>query len=130
VQCFLDASEDERVAIVTRLKVLSDDDDPVEALRALLKPTVPPEMIDLLCQAAIGMAKERAERLIRDSKPALMVRRHGLICGEISDLYAAKDAPVRGRLAYRRCAQLPAPLDARSVPLGSHNPGCSMFRYG
>ena len=216
VQRFLDASEDERVAIVTRLKVLSDDDDPVEALRALLKPTVAPEMIDLLCEAAIGMAKERADRLIRDSKPAQidgdafkasfvsfvqknnlpglltsftptpgqgevaailstrptfirqleiidatkedrvravsdflrtsadksiwaengllfegslrdwdddLVRRHGLICGEISDLHAAKGAPIRGRLAYRRCAQPQAPLDGRAVP-GHFVHGC------
>jgi hypothetical protein len=215
LQRFLDATDDERFAIVTNLSVVSDD-DPIEALRALLRPTVAPEMIDVLCHSAIGMAKEQADHLIRNGKPAFiegdtfkanfisfvkknnlpglltsftpapgqdavaamlsmrptfirqleiietnqedrvravsdflrtsadkslwaesglvfegslrewdddLVRRHGLICGEISDVYATKDAPFRGRQSYRRCAQLQAPLDGRAVP-GHFVHGC------
>lgn len=213
---YLDASEDERFAIVGCLKVLSDDNDPIDALRALLAPTVSPEIVDLLCQAAIGMAKDQADRLIRDGKPAIiegdafkanfrsfvqrnnlpglltsftappavsevstilstrptfirqlelieatekervraisdflrtsadksvwaetglvyeeslrdwdddLVRRHGWISGEIADVHADRDASVRGRLVYRRCAQLQAPLDGRAVP-GHFVHGC------
>jgi hypothetical protein len=215
LQRFLDATDDERFSIVTNLDVVSDD-DPIEALRALIKPTVTPEMVDVLCHSAIGMAKEQADHLIRNGKPALidgdtfkanfisfvqknnlpglltsftaapgqdevaavlsmrptfirqleiidtseedrvravsdflrtsadksvwaesglvfegslrewdddLVRRHGLISGEISDIYATKDAPFRGRQSYRRCAQLQAPLDGRAVP-GHFVHGC------
>jgi hypothetical protein len=215
LQRSLDATEDERIAIVTSLRVVSED-DPIEALRALLKSTVAPEMVDVLCHSAIGMAKEQADYLIRNGKPALingdsfkanfisfvqknnlpglltsftpapeedevaavlsmrptfirqleiiqtneedrvravsdflrtsadksvwaesglvfegslrqwdddLIRRHGLISGEISDLYATKDAPFRGRQSYRRCAQLQTPLDGRAVP-GHFVHGC------
>jgi hypothetical protein len=216
IQCFLNASDEERIAVVTRFKILNDAPDPVDALRELIKTAVAPGMIDTLCHSAIGMAKEQADRLIRDGKPALLdgdafkarfvtfvqktnipgllssltsapqhgevtallsrrpifirqleiieateddrvravsdflrtsadkstwaelglvfegslsdwdddlVRRHGLICGEIADLYADKAALVRGRLAYRRCTQLQAPLDGRAVP-GHFVHGC------
>jgi hypothetical protein len=216
IQCFLHASDQERLAVVTNFKVLSDDADPVDALRDLLKAAVAPELVDVLCQSAIGIAKEQADRLIRDGKPALidadvfkrnfrafvqkiniagllssftpapthgqvevllsarptfirqleiidatendrvravsdflrasadksawaelglvfegslsdwdddLVRRHGLICGEIADLHADKNAPSRGRLIYNRCAQLQAPLDGRAVP-GHFVHGC------
>ena len=213
---FLDATEDDRFAVVGRMRIISTDDDPIDPLRALLAPTVTPPIIDLLCQAAIGMAKEQADRLIRNGKPAILdadgfkagfrifvqtnnlpgylasltgppkegevaamlstrpmfirqlalieateedrvravsdflrtsadksvwadaglifeqslrdwdddlVRRHGLICGEIADVHADKDARVRGRIAYRRCSQLQAPLEGRAVP-GHFVHGC------
>lgn len=209
LQRFLNASDSVRTSLVTRLTISSDDADPVDALRALINVAVVPELVDMLCQSAIGMAKERADRLIREGKAALisgdafkkefrafvqktnipgllasfvsaphasevsallsarpifiqqleiidapeddrvravsdflrtsadksvwaelglvfegslsewddqLVSRHGLICGEIKDLHADKDASHRGRLAYRRCAQLQAPLDGRVVP--------------
>ena len=213
---FLAASDTLRTALVTRLTVSSDDTDPVDALRALIKAAVVPELVDMLCQSAIGFAKERADRLIREGKSALiggdafkkefrafvqrtntpglltsfakapqpaevdallstrpifiqqleiidapeddrvravsdflrtsadksvwaelglvfegslsewdnhLVSRHGLICGEVTDMHAEKDAAHRGRLAYRRCAQLQAPLDGRVVP-GHFVHGC------
>ncbi|MEH2559140.1 hypothetical protein V1286_006669 [Bradyrhizobium algeriense] len=208
LQRFFDAPENDRVAIVTRFSVVSED-DPIEALRTLIKATVAPDIVDILCHSAIGMAKEQADKLIRDGKPALidgntfkanfisfvkknnlpglltsfasapaqdevaavlsthptfirqleiiktsqedrvravsdllrtsadksvwaetgqvfeaslrdwdddLVRRHALICGEISDVYSEKDPQFRGRQSYRRCAQLQAPLDGRAVP--------------
>jgi hypothetical protein len=216
LQRFLDATNAERVTIVTNLTVSSDEDDPIEPLRSLLRPTVAPTMVDVLCQSAIGMAKEQADYLIRNGKPALidadtfkanfisfvqknnlpglltsftrapgqeevaallsmrpkfirqleiietneedhvravsdflrtsadksiwaesglvfegslrewdddLVRRHGLICSEISDIYSARDASFKGRQSYRRCAQLQAPLDGRVVP-GHFVHGC------
>ena len=216
LQRFLGATEDERVSVVTRFTVSSEDADPVEPLRLLLRTTVAPSLVDPLCEAAIGMAKERADRLIRDGKTALLdgdifktefrafvqktnlpgmltsfaatpgeeqvasilsgrptfirqleiieapeedrvravsdllrtsadksnwaeqglvfegslknwdsdlVHRHSLISGEIADLNAGSDATVRGRLAYRRCAQLQPPLDGRAVP-GHFVHGC------
>ena len=71
VQKFLDATNGERAAIVTRLTVVSED-DPVEPLRALVRSTVVPELVDVLCQAAIGIAKEQADELIRGGKTALI----------------------------------------------------------
>ena len=71
IQRFLEVSDNDRVAIVTNLNVVSDD-DPVEPLRALVRPTVDPKLVDLICEAAIGMAKERADQLIRNGKPALI----------------------------------------------------------
>jgi hypothetical protein len=215
LQRFLDATIDERYAAVVNLSVVSED-DPLEALRSLIKTTVAPEMVDVLCHSAIGMAKEQADHLIRSGQPALidgdtfkanfisfvqrnnlpglltsftpapgqsevaailsmrptfirqleiveasqedrvravsdflrtsadksswaesgqvfegslrewhddLVRRHGLICGEVSDLYSTRGAPFRGRQTYRRCAQLQAPLDGRVVP-GHFVHGC------
>jgi hypothetical protein len=208
IQRFLAATDDERAAIVTRLKIASEA-NPIESLRALIKPTVVPEMVDVLCQSAIGIAKEQADELIRQGKPAKidgdkfkagfiafvqknnlpglltsltakpaknevaamlvkrptfirqleiidasdddrvravsdylrsssdrsrwaeiglvfkdslsefddsLVRRHGLIAGEVADTYSQKDASFRGRQVYRRCATLHVPIDSRSVP--------------
>lgn len=216
LQTFLGASAARQAAVVMQFKILSTDVNPLDPLREILKKTVPPELVDLLCEAAIGMAKERADALIRDGKPGMLdvdafranfvrfvqkanipglltsfapvpsdgevaallsmrpvfirqleiieaseddrvravsdflrtsadkskwaenglihegslrdlddnlVSRHGLICGEIADMHSDKDALIRGRLAYRRCAQLQVPLDGREVP-GHFVHGC------
>jgi hypothetical protein len=63
-----------------------------------------------------------------------LVGRHGLISGEISDLHVDKQAAVRGRMAYRQCAQLQAPLEGRAVPghfvHGSFNALADVLRLG
>jgi hypothetical protein len=216
LQTFLGAPADRQAALVMQFKLLSADANPLDPLREILRKTVAPELIDLLCESAIGMAKERADALIRTGKPAMLdadafranfirfiqktnipgllssfapvpadgevtallstrpafirqleiikvseddrvravsdflrtsadkskwadaglihegslrewddnlVSRHGLICGEIVDMHSDKEALVRGRLAYRRCAQLQAPLDGRQVP-GHFVHGC------
>jgi hypothetical protein len=226
LQRFLDASEDERVTIATNLSVITED-DPLDALRTLIKTTVTPEMVDILCHSVIGMAKEQADYLIRNGKPALidgdafksnfisfvqrnnlpglltsftpapgpgevaamlsmrpkfirqleiieaseedrvravsdflrtsadksvwaesgvvfegslrdwdddLVRRQGLISGEVSDVYTTQDAAFRGRQTYRRCALLQAPIDGRVVPghfvHGSFNNLADLMRLG
>ena len=227
LQCFLKASAESRNAVITRFKLLTEDTDPVDALRDLIKTSVAPELVDHLCHSAIGMAKEQADRLIRAAQPALvdgdafkatfiafvrkinipgllssftpappdtevsavlyarpnfirqleiidaaeqdrvravsdflrtsadksawaeqglvfegsltewddfLVGRHGLISGEVADLHAEKDAAFRGRTAYRKCAQLQAPLEGRAVPghfvHGSFNALADVLRLG
>ena len=216
LQRFLDATVEERVAIISRFKVVSTDSDPVQPLRELLAPTVQPLLIDLLCQFAIGKAKETADHLIRSRKAAILdgdefkaefrsfvqknnlpglltplappppkgavvsllatsptfikqldliyatedervravsdflrssadksswaeaglvfkdglrewddelVRRQRLVCGEVSDVHSNKEPHIRGRIVYRQCAQMQAPLDGRVVP-GHFVHGC------
>jgi hypothetical protein len=216
IKRFLDASDEQRVALVTRFNIVSVHDDPVAPLRDLIKTAVAPEMVDPLCHSAIGMAKEQADRLIRDGKTALidadifkmnfrtfvqktnipglltslapmpahgevaallssrpifvrqleiidaadeervravsdflrtsadksawaeqglifegslvewddnLIARYGLIRGEVSDLHSACDTSTQGRLVYRRCAQVQAPLEGRVVP-GHFVTGC------
>lgn len=45
-----------------------------------------------------------------------LVRRQGLIRGDVADLHADKPVEVQGRLTYRQCAQYQAPLEGRVVP--------------
>lgn len=45
-----------------------------------------------------------------------LVRRHGMIRGDVADLHSDRSAPVQGRLVYRQCAQHQAPLEGRAVP--------------
>jgi hypothetical protein len=216
LQTFLGAPADLQAAVVTKFGLLSADANPLDPLREILRRTVVPELIDLLCESAIGMAKERADALIRTGNPGILdadafranfsrfiqktnipgllssfatvpadgevaallstrpvfirqleiievseddrvravsdflrtsadkskwaeaglihegslrewddnlVSHHGLICGEIVDMHSDKETLVRGRLAYRRCAQLQAPLDGRQVP-GHFVHGC------
>ena len=216
LQKFLDATAEKRVAIVSRFRIVSTDEDPVQPIRELLAPTVQPMLIDHLCQFAIGRAKETADRLIRNGQPAILdgdkfkeefrsfvqrnnlpgyltslapkppleevesllaigptfirqldlvnvsedervravsdflrssadksswaeaglvfqqgleewdaelVSRQGLVCGEVSDVHGDKEACVRGRITYRQCAQMQAPLDGRVVP-GHFVHGC------
>jgi hypothetical protein len=227
LQCFLNASAEDRHAVIKHFKLLAEDADPLDALRNLIKTSVAPELVDHLCHSAIGMAKEQADRLIRGGQVALvdgdafkanfrafvrrtnipgllasftpappdaeiaavisarpiliqqleiidaalsdrvravgdflrasadksawaeqglvfegsltewddfLVGRHGLIRGEIADLYADKDAAFRGRMVYRQCAQLQAPLEGRAVPghfvNGSFNALADVLRLG
>jgi hypothetical protein len=63
-----------------------------------------------------------------------LVGRHGLISGEIADLHPDRDAAFRGRMTYRQCAQLQAPLEGRAVPghfvHGSFNALADVLRLG
>jgi hypothetical protein len=204
-----------------------EDPDPVDPIRNLIKTPVGPELVDQLCHSAIGMAKERADRLIRAGQVALVdgdtfkgnfiafVRRtnipgllssvmkapekgevmallsarpifirqleiieateqdrlravsdflrasadksawaeqglvfegsmaewddflaghHGFIGSEVADLHAQRDAAFRGRMVYRQCALLQAPLEGRAVPghfvHGSFNALADALRLG
>lgn len=70
VQKLLDAPADHRNAVIAQFSAVSVDDDPIEPLRALLSPTIPTVSIDVICQSAIGIAKEWADQRIRKGIPA------------------------------------------------------------
>ncbi|RAS15714.1 hypothetical protein DFO50_10664 [Microvirgula sp. AG722] len=72
IQRFLDAPVALRNEVICKASIISNDADPLQPLRALLEPTVPDGSIDIICEAAIGMAQARADRLIREGKPALI----------------------------------------------------------
>lgn len=72
VQKFLDVTAALRNQVICKTSVFSQDVDPIQPLRTLLAPTVPDGSIDVICEAAIGMAQARADRLIRDGMPALI----------------------------------------------------------
>lgn len=72
VQRFLDVTAALRNQVICETSILSSDVDPIQPLRDLLAPTVPDGSIDLICEAAIGMAQARADRLIREGMPALI----------------------------------------------------------
>jgi hypothetical protein len=68
----LTAAVDIRNAVITRFTLAAIDADPLNPLRERIKVAVAPELVDHLCQAAIGRAKEQADYLIRAGKPALL----------------------------------------------------------
>lgn len=70
VQKLLNASAAHQDILISRFSAVSADVDPIEPLRALLSPAIPNSSIDDICQSAIGIAKEWADRLIRKSMPA------------------------------------------------------------
>ena len=70
IQRFLDAADGVRRTVVRRMIVVSTDVDPVGPLRMLLAPAVPATSMDIICESAIGMAKEWADRCIRKKVPA------------------------------------------------------------
>jgi hypothetical protein len=209
LQPFLDAAEEQRAAIVTRFALEPSSEDPLEAIRDVLRPSVAEDHVDILIKSGIGQAKQAYDRLIQrgqtpilnvdgfrqefhafirqNNMPGLLtslaetpsaalvadiastrpifirqlelveatdddrlravsdylrtsadkadwadrglifagsldtwdddlVRRHGMVRGDIGDLHGDKPAAVQGRLVYRQCAQHQAPLEGRVVP--------------
>lgn len=55
--------------IIRRFALLVEE-DPIETIREPLRATLLPETLDAFCGAAIGIAKEEADKLIRKKKPA------------------------------------------------------------
>lgn len=72
LQVFLDTPDAQRAAFIARFKVISCDEDPVTPVRDRLRYSVQPELLDDLCKAVIGLAKEEADRLIRQRQPAII----------------------------------------------------------
>jgi hypothetical protein len=71
LQTFLNATDAQRTAAISRMMIVSTDDDPVGPLREKFKVILRPELLDDACRALIGMAKEEADNLIRRGKPAV-----------------------------------------------------------
>lgn len=72
VEKFLATEESVRAAVIQRIKIIATDDDPLEPLRNLLRPTTPEKLVDIICASAIGQAKEAADRCIRQKAPAII----------------------------------------------------------
>jgi hypothetical protein len=209
LQPFLDATEDEQAAIITRFALEASATDPLEAIRDILRPSIAEIHVDILVKSGIGQAKQAYDRLIQcgetpilsvdgfrqefhafirqNNMPGLLtsltetpsdaivadvastrpvfirqlelveasdddclravsdylrtsadkadwadrglifsgsldtwdddlVRRHGMVRGDINDLHSDKPIAAQGRLIYRQCAQHQAPLEGRVVP--------------
>jgi hypothetical protein len=67
-----DAEPAKRRLLIKNFHFESDSDDPVDAIRALLKITIMDAMVDVCCEYGIGSAKETADRLIRLGLPTLI----------------------------------------------------------
>jgi hypothetical protein len=72
LRVFLDASDEERFALVSRLKIDGSDADPLTALRSVLALAVPENLMERVCRYLLGNAKDRADRLIREGRPAVV----------------------------------------------------------
>lgn len=72
VNIFLNASEEVRCAVVINMRIVSIHEDPIDALRELLKPTTPANVLDQICASAIGIAQEQANRLLRQKKQGMV----------------------------------------------------------
>lgn len=72
LQPILDADEVLQNELIQNFEFLSCDTDPIDPLRALLRPTVDPIHIDILVASGIGQAKEAFERLIRQGQPPVL----------------------------------------------------------
>ena len=71
VQRFLNAGDDICSAIIRRFQ-LDIEADPIESIREHLRAGIAPEALDDLAAAAIGMARDRIDKLIRDRQPSLI----------------------------------------------------------
>jgi hypothetical protein len=69
---FLEAPRAQRHALVMNFKLVSNDSDPVDQIRDLIRAAVAPELIEAICAYAIGMAKERVDRKIRSREPPIL----------------------------------------------------------
>ncbi|MDV2987308.1 UNVERIFIED_CONTAM: hypothetical protein Q9R58_23645, partial [Methylobacteriaceae bacterium AG10] len=71
---YLNADNALRTTVVSRIKIESCDQDPVAPLIALIEATVPSELAEMIARAAIGLAKEWADQLMRAGKPGIVDR--------------------------------------------------------
>lgn len=71
VERFLAAGVEVCSKIIERFELASDS-DPVDPIRARFTAFIPDDTLDQFCAAAIGMAKDDADKLIRAKKPAIV----------------------------------------------------------
>jgi hypothetical protein len=69
---FLDAPREHRHAMILNFNLASIDSDPVDQIRNVIRVVVPHELVEAICAYAIGMAKERVDRKIRDRQPPIL----------------------------------------------------------
>lgn len=118
LRSYLAADKDLRASVIARFGLENGDHSPVSPLLKLIEVTVPPELALLLARSAIGLAKEWADDLIRQGRPAIIqgdaykrqfrsfVRRHNLpdllvslapkpVPGDVEALLAVRPTFVR-----------------------------------
>ncbi|MEL6061373.1 MULTISPECIES: ABC-three component system protein [unclassified Methylobacterium] len=90
LRSYLAADKNLRACVIARFRLENRDQSPVSPLLKLIEVTVPPELALPIARSAIGIAKELADELIRQGKPAIIegdvykrqfrsfVRRHNL----------------------------------------------------
>jgi len=71
VRRFLAAGDDICIAIISRMSVITED-DPIESIKAPLRATLATDLLEDFAAAAIGMARDEAERLGRTGAPAIV----------------------------------------------------------
>lgn len=91
VKRFLTAKKEEQFHLISNLSIESNTDDPIEAIRVLFRLTIAPKAIDTICTYAVGLAKEKAEELMRLKAPAILDA--GVFVAEIRDVVAKTNLP-------------------------------------
>ena len=73
IQVLLDADPDLRAAVISNFTLITED-DPVAAIRKSIDLTVPPAVIDDICEAAIGWVSTTINTLLKAKQPAKIAR--------------------------------------------------------
>jgi hypothetical protein len=71
LKLFLAMPDSDRVSFVKRLTVINDA-DPIAPVRSLLGLALAPTVIQAVCEASIGFAKEEADALLRQQRPGVV----------------------------------------------------------
>lgn len=66
---FLGVGDAMCVQIISNFRIIRED-DPLESIREALRVSVPTQSLDDFCKSAIGHAKEEADELLRNGRPA------------------------------------------------------------
>lgn len=69
---FLDSDQTVQKAIGLPFTLIADTNDPLDAIRALLQPSIASEHMDLLIKSGIGQAKQAIDRLIQRGEPPIL----------------------------------------------------------
>lgn len=71
LKLFLQMPDSDRVSFVQRLAVINDP-DPIAPVRARVGVALAPAVLQAVCEASIGFAKEEADALLRQQKPGVV----------------------------------------------------------
>lgn len=72
LQPFLDATQDEQLAIVSRFALEPSARDPLEVIRDILRPSVADAHVDIIIESGIGQAKQSYDRLIQTGEVPIL----------------------------------------------------------
>jgi hypothetical protein len=72
LKSLLDAAIDQRTSIILNFDLEADSSDPLEAIRAVLRPSIDENQIDVLIRSGIGQAKQTMDRLIQRGETPIL----------------------------------------------------------